>query len=38
MDNFKREVEIDVIKAGDVGILTADDGNIHSIIPNEFTQ
>ncbi|NRA91696.1 MAG: hypothetical protein HRU26_03260 [Psychroserpens sp.] len=33
-----REVENEVLKAGDVGILTADEGNIHSIMPNEFTQ
>ncbi|MEM6964350.1 MAG: hypothetical protein AAF573_06265, partial [Bacteroidota bacterium] len=33
-----REVENEILKAGDVGILTADEGNIHSIMPNEFTQ
>lgn len=33
-----REVESEVLKAGDIGILTADEGNIHSIMPNEFTQ
>lgn len=33
-----REVESEILKAGDVGILTADEGNIHSIMPNEFTQ
>ncbi|MEO1513917.1 MAG: hypothetical protein AAFV95_02855 [Bacteroidota bacterium] len=33
-----REVENEVLKAGDVGILTAHKGNIHSIMPNEFTQ
>lgn len=33
-----REVETEVLKAGNIGILTADEGNIHSIMPNEFTQ
>ncbi len=33
-----REVENEILKTGDVGILTADEGNIHSIMPNEFTQ
>jgi cysteamine dioxygenase len=33
-----KEVENEILKAGDVGILTADEGNIHSIMPNEFTQ
>jgi hypothetical protein len=33
-----REVENEVLKGGDIGILTADEGNIHSIMPNEFTQ
>ena len=33
-----REVENEVLTAGDVGILTAHDGNIHSIMPNEFSQ
>ena len=33
-----REVENEVLTAGDVGILTADEGNIHSIMPNAFTQ
>ena len=33
-----REVENEILKAGDIGILTADEGNIHSIMPNEFTQ
>ena len=33
-----REVETEVLKAGDIGILTANEGNIHSIMPNEFTQ
>ncbi|MEM6380618.1 MAG: hypothetical protein AAF705_20715, partial [Bacteroidota bacterium] len=33
-----REVESEVLKAGDVGILTEEEGNIHSIMPNEFTQ
>jgi cysteamine dioxygenase len=32
------EVENEVLKEGDIGILTADEGNIHSIMPNEFTQ
>jgi len=32
------EVENEILKAGDIGILTADEGNIHSIMPNEFTQ
>jgi hypothetical protein len=33
-----REFETEVLKTGDIGILTADEGNIHSIMPNEFTQ
>ncbi|MBX2815186.1 MAG: hypothetical protein KTR24_04285 [Saprospiraceae bacterium] len=33
-----REVGNEVIERGDVSILTADEGNIHSIMPNEFTQ
>ena len=33
-----QEVENEILKAGDVSILTAHDGNIHSIMPNEFTQ
>jgi len=33
-----KEVENEILKAGDVGILTAEEGNIHSIMPNEFTQ
>lgn len=33
-----RETEKEVIKAGDISILTAHEGNIHSIMPNEFTQ
>lgn len=33
-----KEVEHEVIKRGDVSILTAHEGNIHSIMPNEFTQ
>ncbi|MBO6607644.1 hypothetical protein [Psychroserpens sp.] len=33
-----REVENEILKGGDVGILTANEGNIHSIMPNEFTQ
>ncbi len=33
-----REVENEILKGGDVGILTAHEGNIHSIMPNEFTQ
>ncbi|MEL6142351.1 MAG: hypothetical protein AAFU67_12100, partial [Bacteroidota bacterium] len=28
----------EIIKTGDVSILTAHEGNIHSIMPNEFTQ
>ena len=33
-----REVENEIIKKGDVSILTAHEGNIHSIMPNKFTQ
>lgn len=33
-----REIEDELIKRGDVSILTAHEGNIHSIMPNEFTQ
>ena len=33
-----KEVQNEILKAGDIGILTADEGNIHSIMPNEFTQ
>lgn len=33
-----REVENEILKIGDIGILTEDEGNIHSIMPNEYTQ
>ncbi|MEO1257236.1 MAG: hypothetical protein AAFZ15_00505 [Bacteroidota bacterium] len=33
-----REVGNEIIKAGNVSMLTAHEGNIHSIMPNEFTQ
>lgn len=33
-----RETGNEIIKKGDVSLLTADEGNIHSIMPNEFTQ
>ena len=33
-----REVGNEVIKGGEVSVLTADEGNIHSVMPNEFTQ
>ena len=33
-----REVGNDVFSGGHVSILTADEGNIHSIMPNEYTQ
>ena len=33
-----REVENEIIKGGDVSILTSHEGNIHSIMPNELTQ
>jgi hypothetical protein len=33
-----KEVESEVITAGDVSILTAHKGNIHSIMPNAFSQ
>jgi len=33
-----REVGNEILRGGDVGILTAHEGNIHSIMPNEFTQ
>lgn len=33
-----REIENEIAKAGDVSILTAHEGNIHSLMPNEFTQ
>lgn len=33
-----REVGNENIKKGDVSILTAHEGNIHSVMPNEFTQ
>jgi len=33
-----REVENKTLKAGNVSMLTAHEGNIHSIMPNEFTQ
>ncbi|MEM7105371.1 MAG: hypothetical protein AAF502_19695 [Bacteroidota bacterium] len=33
-----REVGNEIIKRGDVSILTAHEGNIHSIMPNAFTQ
>ena len=33
-----RETGNEIIKGGDVSILTAHEGNIHSIMPNDFTQ
>lgn len=33
-----REIGNEVVKKGDVSILTAHEGNIHSIMPNEYTQ
>lgn len=33
-----KQVENEILKAGDVSILTSHEGNIHSIMPNEFTQ
>lgn len=33
-----REVGNEINQRGDVSILTADEGNIHSLMPNEFTQ
>ena len=33
-----KEVGNEIVSRGDVSILTAHDGNIHSIMPNEFTQ
>ncbi|MEM6717837.1 MAG: hypothetical protein AAF611_00845 [Bacteroidota bacterium] len=33
-----RETGNEIAKAGDVSMLMADEGNIHSIMPNEFTQ
>ncbi len=33
-----RETSNEVLNTGDVGLLTAHEGNIHSIMPNEFTQ
>lgn len=33
-----KEVENEIIKGGDVSILTSHEGNIHSIMPNELTQ
>lgn len=33
-----REVENEIIKGGDISILTSHEGNIHSIMPNELTQ
>ncbi|MEL6834711.1 MAG: hypothetical protein AAFP77_17070 [Bacteroidota bacterium] len=33
-----REVGNEVISGGNVSILTAHEGNIHSVMPNEFTQ
>ena len=33
-----REVGNEVLKGGHVSILTADEGNIHSIMPNKYTQ
>lgn len=32
------EVGNEILRAGDIGILTAEEANIHSIMPNEFTQ
>ena len=33
-----REYGNETVKAGDVSVLTSHEGNIHSIMPNEFTQ
>jgi len=33
-----KEVDNEILTAGDVGILTANEGNIRRIMPNEFTQ
>ena len=33
-----REVGNEIMKRGDVSVLTAHDGNIHAIMPNELTQ
>lgn len=33
-----RETGNEIIQKGDVSLLTSDTGNIHSIMPNEFTQ
>lgn len=33
-----REVGNEILKKGNVSILTAHEGNIHSVMPNEFTQ
>ncbi|MEM6261909.1 MAG: hypothetical protein AAGI38_05335 [Bacteroidota bacterium] len=33
-----RETGNEIVQAGNVSILTADEGNIHSIMPQEFTQ
>jgi len=33
-----RETSNEIIKAGDVSVLTAHEGNIHSIMPHEFSQ
>jgi hypothetical protein len=43
MESYKnsyliREIENEIAKAGDVSILNAHEGNIHSLMPNEFTQ
>lgn len=33
-----KQVENEILKAGDVSILTSHEGNIHSIMPNDFSQ
>ena len=33
-----KQVENEILKSGDVSMLTSHEGNIHSIMPNEFTQ
>jgi cysteamine dioxygenase len=33
-----RETQNETLKAGTVGILTSHEGNIHSLMPNEYTQ
>jgi hypothetical protein len=33
-----REIDNEIAKAGDVSILTSHEGNIHCLMPNEFTQ